>query len=128
MATLLPLPSDLLERDGFSSRPGIHRGVPDLSSFCSIWAARTAAVGAMLMLLVSAVALVGCGRKAGLDAPPMAAPAPPPAAPDAPPRARPRPPPGRPCGPADGAASAAALGSFPAQLSPMRASPSHEAV
>ena len=92
MATLLPLPSYLLEQDGFAPDPASTEGVPDLSSFCGIWAPRGAAVGTMLMLLVSAVALAGCGRKAGLDAPPMAAPAPPPAAPDGQPMAPPPPP------------------------------------
>jgi len=92
MATLLPLPSDLLEQDGFASDPASTEGVPDLSSFCGIWAPRGAAGKRDGRDEQHEHRADGCGRKAGLDAPPMAAPAPPPAAPDGQPMAPPPPP------------------------------------
>jgi predicted small lipoprotein YifL len=38
------------------------------------WAARSAVIGAVLLTLITAVGLAGCGRKGGLDPPPLAAP------------------------------------------------------
>jgi predicted small lipoprotein YifL len=43
------------------------------SSFAKIDLAGFAARGALVAALVAALALAGCGRKGGLDAPPMAA-------------------------------------------------------
>ena len=41
-------------------------GVPELSSSSNIWAARSAVIGAVLVTLVTAMGLAGCGRKGGL--------------------------------------------------------------
>jgi predicted small lipoprotein YifL len=43
------------------------------SSFARIELARFGARGALAVALIAALGLAGCGRKAGLDAPPMAA-------------------------------------------------------
>jgi predicted small lipoprotein YifL len=43
------------------------------SSFAGLDLARFATLGALVAALVAALALAGCGRKSGLDAPPMAA-------------------------------------------------------
>jgi predicted small lipoprotein YifL len=43
------------------------------SSFAGLGLARFAPRGALIAALVAALGLAGCGRKAGLDAPPMAA-------------------------------------------------------
>src|SRR3954454_15448712 len=47
---------------------------PELRSFSHIWAARRAVIGAALIALVAVSGLAGCGRKGGLDPPPVAAP------------------------------------------------------
>jgi predicted small lipoprotein YifL len=47
---------------------------PELSSLSHIWAARGAVIGAALIALVAGMGLAGCGRKGGLDPPPVAAP------------------------------------------------------
>ena len=47
---------------------------PALSSLTHIWAARGAVIGAALIALAAGTGLAGCGRKGGLDPPPVAAP------------------------------------------------------
>jgi predicted small lipoprotein YifL len=44
-----------------------------LTSSSSIWTARSAVIGAVVVIFVTAVGLAGCGRKGGLDPPPVAA-------------------------------------------------------
>jgi predicted small lipoprotein YifL len=48
--------------------------VSELISSSSIWTARGAVIGAVLVTLITAMGLAGCGRKGGLDPPPVAAP------------------------------------------------------
>jgi hypothetical protein len=43
------------------------------SALANLSLARFAALGGLVAVLVAALGLAGCGRKAGLDAPPMAA-------------------------------------------------------
>jgi predicted small lipoprotein YifL len=45
-----------------------------LSSSSNIWATRNAVIGAVLVALVNGMGLAGCGRKGGLDPPPVATP------------------------------------------------------
>jgi predicted small lipoprotein YifL len=45
-----------------------------LSTSSNVRAARTAVIGAVLVALVCGMGLAGCGRKGGLDPPPVAAP------------------------------------------------------
>jgi predicted small lipoprotein YifL len=45
-----------------------------LSSSSDIWTARSAVIGALLVTLITGMGLAGCGRKGGLDPPPVAAP------------------------------------------------------
>ena len=45
-----------------------------MSSSSHIWAARGAVIGAALIALAAGTGLAGCGRKGGLDPPPVAAP------------------------------------------------------
>ena len=47
---------------------------PELSSPSHLWAARGAVIGAALIALAAGTGLAGCGRKGGLDPPPVAAP------------------------------------------------------
>jgi predicted small lipoprotein YifL len=47
-----------------------------LTSSSSIWTARSAVIGAVIVIFISAVGLAACGRKGGLDPPPVAAPVP----------------------------------------------------
>jgi len=44
-----------------------------LTSLSNIWTARSAVLSAVLVMLISG-GLAGCGRKGGLDLPPVAAP------------------------------------------------------
>ncbi len=45
-----------------------------MTSSSNIWAARSAVIGAVLVMLITGMGLAGCGRKGGLDPPPVAAP------------------------------------------------------
>jgi predicted small lipoprotein YifL len=45
-----------------------------LTSSSNIWTARSAVIGAVLVMLITGMGLAGCGRKGGLDPPPVAAP------------------------------------------------------
>jgi predicted small lipoprotein YifL len=52
----------------------IDSGVSDLIFSSNVWTARNAVIGAVLVTLITCVGLAGCGRKGGLDPPPVAAP------------------------------------------------------
>jgi predicted small lipoprotein YifL len=66
---------DLLSWRGSGGSRVIQPARPALanSDAANSGTARIAAPGALAIVLVAALVLAGCGRKAGLDAPPMAA-------------------------------------------------------